>query len=527
MALSRAIAKRVLGRNSYGGAVDSEDQLADRHDEPIGRGPARSPLARNLAFLAGGQLVTWVLTAVWTIVVPRSLGPSGMGQLTIAWSAVAIINVICTVGTDVLVAKEVARDRSRAAAMVGSGIALRLSSVPIGWLLIVAYISLTHFGLTQIVILVLATGAMQLSLVTSVMSAAFQGLERMEYIAYADVFSKSLMTVASIALVLSGFGVVAIMALSLSIAAVVLVLMLRWSHRHFPVTLSLDLGGLIEMLKGGVPFWATSLFLTAYIWIDSVMLTIMTNETVVGWYGAPTKLFAALLFVPAVMSTAWFPRLVAAFGQGGDHFREVLGRVLSWTVILSLPIAAGLVAVSPALISLLYGPRFADSIGVLAILGLLLPFTYLNIVASLALAASNRQMIWTKVMAAATVINPLINVGLIPLFQARWQNGALGAALSLLATEILMSVAALFLVRHSLWAVSLSRVSNALLASLLMGAITFLLQPFGLLVQVAAGGVSFAVLALLLQIPAASEMTYALNLGRRVWGRFSPQQAAS
>ncbi len=526
MALSRAIARRVPGQVAPDG-VDAVEVAVSESIPLQAASHTRSPLVRNLAFLAGGQAVTWILTAIWTIAVPRSLGPSGMGQLTIAWSAVAIINVVCELGTGVLITREIARDHSRAPVMVGTGIVLRLASVPIGWILIFAYISLTHFGSTQILVLVLATAAMQLSLITNVVQAAFQGIERMEYLAYADVFSKSLMTVVSIALVLAGFGVVAIMALSLSIAAVVLVLTLRWSRRFYSVKWRVDGRDMLRLLKGGLPFWATGLFLTAYIWIDSVMLSFMTSETVVGWYGAPTKLFAAMLFIPAVMSTAWFPRMVAAYAEGPDRFREALGRVLAWIVILSLPIAAGIIAISSPLIAFLYGPRFSESSGVLAILGLLLPFTYLNIVGAQALAASNRQVVWTKVMAVATVINPLLNLVLIPLFQARWHNGAVGAAISLLATEVLMSFAAVFLMRKSLSAVSLSRVLNALLASALMGGLTWILAPFGLAVQVAAGTVSFVALALLLRIPTSTEVAYARHLSRRVWSRLQPGQAAA
>ena len=46
-----------------------------------------SRLAKNISMLAGGQLTTWILTAMWTIVVPRGIGPHGMGLLVTAWAA--------------------------------------------------------------------------------------------------------------------------------------------------------------------------------------------------------------------------------------------------------------------------------------------------------------------------------------------------------------------------------------------------------------------------------------------------------
>jgi hypothetical protein len=52
------------------------------------------------------------------------------------------------------------------------------------------------------------------------------------------------------------------------------------------------------------------------------------------------------------------------------------------------------------------------------------------------LISMNRQAAWTWVMAGTTVINPLFNLALIPLTQNIWHNGAIGASISLLLTEL-------------------------------------------------------------------------------------------
>ena len=54
---------------------------------PAGASAPQSRLLRNIAVLAGGQLVTWALSLGWTLVVPRMIGPKGTGQLMAADSA--------------------------------------------------------------------------------------------------------------------------------------------------------------------------------------------------------------------------------------------------------------------------------------------------------------------------------------------------------------------------------------------------------------------------------------------------------
>ena len=83
------------------------------------------------------------------------------------------------------------------------------------------------------------------------------------------------------------------------------------------------------------------------------------------------------------------------------------------------------------------------------VLAACVPPIYLNIILSSVLLAAKRQAVWTVVMAGAAVVNPLVNLVLIPLTEQRYHNGAIGAAISLVLTEALMDVVGLIIVgRH-------------------------------------------------------------------------------
>ena len=190
---------------------------------------AGSRLLRNISMLAGGQLTTWVLTGLWTIVVPRGIGPRGMGLLVTAWAAAGIMSVMVGLGTRDLLVRRIAVNPAEAPAIVGTAITLRaLLSLP-GLLLVLAFASFTGFGPEQRLVLMFFSGTTLLLLLLEPIQAAFQALERMKYLAYADVLAKAGVSAGGIALVLFGFGPVALVALGCSIGVVILALNLVWS----------------------------------------------------------------------------------------------------------------------------------------------------------------------------------------------------------------------------------------------------------------------------------------------------------
>ena len=58
-----------------------------------------SRVARNVFALASGQVVTWTMTLAWTLVVPRLLGPTGVGLIITAWSVTGLLAILLGFGT--------------------------------------------------------------------------------------------------------------------------------------------------------------------------------------------------------------------------------------------------------------------------------------------------------------------------------------------------------------------------------------------------------------------------------------------
>jgi O-antigen/teichoic acid export membrane protein len=457
-------------------------------------------LAKNISLLAGGQFTTWILTGLWTVVVPRGIGPGGMGLLVTAWAAAGMMSVVVSLGTRDLLVRRMAVDPSEAPTILGTAITLRLLLAGPGLLLILAYAWLAHFGDEETAVLLTFSGTTLILLIVEPIQAAFQAIERMQYLAYTDVLSKAGVTAGGIALVLLGFGPAALVRLGISVSAFALIMNLIWIRRYVRIQFGFRWREIIALLKASMAYWAFSAFFTLYLWIDSAMLSVMTTPTVVGWYGVPTKAWGALMFIPVILATALLPRFSVANEQGLEKLREVARPFLELVVLLSLPAAVGLAMVAAPLIRLIWTPIYIPSIPIMVIITLSAPATYLSILLNQVLIARNKPWIWTRVMFGAGVLNIALNLVLIRYFQDRFGNGAIGAAISLTVTEIAVAGVGIALFRGFLTLGSLWRFLRAAVATAVMAGTIWVVASRGPVIEIAAGGVTFAVAAWLLRL---------------------------
>jgi O-antigen/teichoic acid export membrane protein len=206
--------------------------------------------------------------------------------------------------------------------------------------------------------------------------------------------------------------------------------------------------------------------------------------------------------IPGIVFAPWLPRLVRAFAQVGNPLLAKTARTpMEFVLVASIPIAAGTIMVAHVLIRVVYGASFQGAVPAMIVLAFCIPAIYVNMMLNWVLVAAKRQIVWTYVMVGAAIVNPLLNLVLIPATQARYHNGAIGAALSLLLTELLMDGAGFILVgRRVLDRASLRRCALAVIASAGMWTVAYGARTFGQPVALAAGVATLGILTLALHI---------------------------
>ena len=463
-------------------------------------------VVRNLGGLLGAQVVTWTLTLLLTVVVSRALGPSATGMLQLGASLWALVALPAGAGFDVLMVREIARRPAGVGELFGAAVRLRglLSLLGLGVLLL--YVSMAPYGWdTRLVVCVIAIGGLVTQL-GEACRATLQGLERMGHVALASIASKAFTTAVTLALLALGYGVLGVAAVTIAGAIVYVIVQvvplvprraarLRWNGplaRH--------------LLRGSVPYLATAMALVAYQQVDVVVISLLVDTAMVGWYGAAEKLFRAATFFPAILVAVVFPVIARLHGGPPDLMAAFMRRSVRVVLLVAAPVGLGVAALAEPLVLLIFGDGFAPSGPVLAVLGIAILVTYPNVLLAHFLMATDRQDVLARLLGLALVATIALDLVLVPWCQRMYANGALGGALAYVVTEAGILVACrAYLPAGTVDRSEIRRYLGIGLAGIIAAAVAWWLRHHAIAVPVGAAALAYGALALVFRVIPAGD----------------------
>lgn len=398
----------------------------------------RSPLRRNFIALYSLQIVQYTVPLITLPYLGRVLGPALFGTIALAQALIAYFLVVVDYGFSYSGTREIAlsRDNPQEVAAAFARIMaakLLLLSLSLATLtLLVAFIpSLrTNNSLYYITFL---------SVLGSVLNPGwyFQGLEKSQYV--------SGLTMASSIISLSGILIFVRTeqdylnaAFFLSGQMIVPGAVGLWlAIRSLGVPLAIP--SAIAVRTALIESWAvflSNLSVTLYSNTIVLILGIVSNRQVVGYYSAADKITKATLglFTPA--SQAIYPRVNALMAVSGSDALAFLRRCLPWAAALSFCVSVLLMIGAEHLVTFAFGTAFSGAIVPLQIMAML-PFVVVlsNIFGVQTMLPFNMKQAFSRILVGAGFFNLVL---LIPLV-VTW--GASGAASSLLITEVIVTVA--------------------------------------------------------------------------------------
>jgi O-antigen/teichoic acid export membrane protein len=172
-----------------------------------------------------------------------------------------------------------------------------------------------------------------------------------------------------------------------------------------------------------------------------------------------------------------------------------------------VPCAIGLTLVADDLIHLLYDAEFDSAIPVMRILAPQVPLAAMDTVLATALIASNRMRQYLFVSIGAAIFNPIACVFLIHWSVDRYANGAIGAAIVTVLTELIVMIGAIVLKSKGVLDREASWLSiRTIAAALLMVPALLLIDGWGLAAKVAFGAIIYGVGLLVFRAVSVAEI---------------------
>jgi O-antigen/teichoic acid export membrane protein len=458
-------------------------------------------IAKNASFLMLSQLVTWGLSLIIMVVLPRYLGPEVTGKYYTAVSIWNIMAMLITFGMDMLLAKEIARDPAAISDFYGNSFFLRTILFLIGGVIVVIYADLVQYPPETITMLLIIGAGTLVWQYASICQASLQGLEKMQYISLANISGKIFSTVVTLILVFLGRGIFLIASVYIGMGFVSFLIQNHYVRTLQKPRFRINLKQALGMLKRGFPYLLAGAAITLYLEVDIVIISMLANERTVGWYGSADVLYGTLLFVPTVLMTAVFPALSRENVKDREVLKKLVQKSFNILLLVGVPIGFGIFLVADSLVILLYGAEFVGSGPVLAIKGLVLTMTYQNMIIGTALISMDKQNPWTLVITIATIAVIPLDLIFVPWAHSTLNNGAIGASIVFIFTELFMMIAGIkFLPAHTLNKSNVIYSIKVFTAGFVMIAATWWVRDAFIAIPVIIGILSYGLAILILRL---------------------------
>ncbi|MFA6603515.1 MAG: flippase [Patescibacteria group bacterium] len=381
---------------------------------------AEGRVAKNTAYLLSASVGQKILAFIYFTIVARSVGVEGTGRYFVAVSFTTIFSIFVDLGLANVLVREVAKVPENAQKLLANVLGLKavLGVLTVAAVLLVS--RLIGYPAETRLLITVAAGVMVLDSIHLVLYAVMRGFQNLRYEAIGVVTGQAVIITTGIVFVLLKLPLVSLV-IALLCGSIWNVAWAAWIlNRQFGVKPILRFDEAVIRFFGQValPFAFAGIFSRVYSYIDSVMLSRLVSEEAVGYYSVGYKLTFAFQFLPMAFAAAIYPAMSEYYVKDRAKLAAVFMTAIKYLLLVVVPLTVGTFVLAGPIIHLVYGPAYDKSVLPLQILIFSLVFAFLYWPCGSLLNACDRQSQNTTVMGVTMIGNIILNVFLIPRFEA-------------------------------------------------------------------------------------------------------------
>lgn len=437
-------------------------------------------IARNTSIFFISQIISYVLTFFYTVYIARFLGADGYGILAFALAFSGIFSILADLGLNTLTVRELSKYKNLTKKYIGNVLAIKLILACLSFGLIILSINLMRYPQDIITVVYFVSLSVIITSIFGIFYSVFQAYEKMEYQSVGQILSNISMFFGVLIGIYYGFNVIGfsiIYSITSLIVMLYCIIICIWKFTRFKIEYDKHFwkSNFVEAL----PFGLTGISVMLYTYIDSVLLSIIKGNEVVGWYNAAYRLVLFLVFIPITINTTIFPVMSKFHLTSQDFLKLMNEKYFKFMIIIGIPIGTTTTLLADKIIILIFGTGYTQSITALQILIWTLVFTFGGASFVRLLEATQRQLVLSKITGISVILNLLLNLILIPKFSL------IGACIATVLTEIFL-VSVVFRICYQLgYGIKIKKISTDLFkiifASLIMGFIIYCIKDLNLL----------------------------------------------
>jgi len=390
-------------------------------------------ITKNFLSLSIGQIISQFITFIVFIYLARVLGVGNFGKLNFAQAITVYFLLIGNLGLTTLGTREVAREKESSTNYVGGIITLRMI------LTFFSFCSLILFTLlikkpTEDKYLIVFYG-LSLCPTALLIEWFFQGIQKMEIIGISRVLNRSLYLVLVLILVKSSQQLLVIPYLWL-IAGIfssgfLLYIFVKRVGKIKPV---FNLSLWKTLLRVALPMGFAWIMIQIYGNFDTLMLSFMKTDEVVGWYNAAYKIIFFIFMLGGCYITSIFPVVSRCYKESPEKLSILLSHSAKLMITIGFPLGIGGTILGKPLMRQFYGVNYDNGVIAFQILVWYVVISFISMVYANSLLACNREKKYAIGVMFAAITNLVLNIFLIPCL------GLKGAAIATVVSELVLFI---------------------------------------------------------------------------------------
>lgn len=382
------------------------------------------------------------------IFLARVLRIEDFGAFTFAFTFAMLFSYLANFGLDRVVIIEISRNRTMINHYFSNIMVIKtfisLVTFFFAWLIInlMGYPQQTRF-----LVYILTISFIIFSYV-SFLYSVFKGIEKLEYETIVTLLINLILIVSVISSVSLGHGIIGI-GFSFIISRLVGfvfalgILRLKVVKTFFQGTFDhFDYHFCKGVLSKAVPFALLTVLSAVIINIDTILLSYLKGDQLVGYYQAAMKIVGTLTVIPFILDGSFFPRLSRLHKQYSE-FESYGRKLMKILFFLGVPLMIGLFALAHNIIVFIYGDSFLNSVLTFQILCVAIVLRFSMKGYETILLVIDKEKVVFYILLFATIINIAFNLYLIPRFDL------IGAAATHVVTHIFILISYVYITKRS------------------------------------------------------------------------------
>lgn len=482
------------------------------YNEPMTE--TKTNITKNTSYIGLAMIIQKLLSLTYFTILARELGPENLGKYYFAISFTTIFSIIADLGLANVLTREIAKNQPEAKKLLGSVMALKLPLAILSIIAVWSAAGLFHYDTAIKSLIFVSLGCVILDSFSASFFAVSRGFHNLKYEAISAGIFHAIVIAIGLPLLFSGANLVLQMGALLAASSFQFLYSLLIISKKIGVPISpvYDKKLIKNILLIGLPFALYIVFQRIYFYLDSVLLERFAGAAYVGYYQISFRIVFALQFIPSALAASVYPAMSSYWLSNREQLKITFEKSIIYLSLIALPISAGVIALADKII-LLFKSGYGEAVLPMQIIILSVLFIFINFPIGSLLNACDRQKANTRNMAIVTILSVVLNLALIPHFRA------IGASLTVLVTNALMTALGLFLARRIIpfdQGKLIAAGAKILFSATAMGAAAWFLKDLiGVWATIPVGAIIYAALILSFKTVSRDEIRHIFNSIRR------------